>query len=110
MSTRFRLLTEADVRSVLTMDDLIETMTSALRRFSTGRVVQPVRPTIPIDEHSFFATMPAFVQKGQTSESAALGAKLVTVFGGNAARGLHSHLASIVLQDPETGALQALLD
>src|SRR3954469_7699255 len=112
---RFRLLTEADVRSVLTMDDLVETMTSALRRFSTGRVVQPVRPTIPIDEHSFFATMPAFVRgsdPGATAGAgdAALGAKLVTVFGGNAARGLHSHLASILLLDPRTGALLALLD
>ena len=106
MSIRFRLLTEADVRSVLSTDDLIETMTSALRRFSTGQVVQPVRPTIPIDDHSFFATMPAYVR----GEGPALGAKLVTVFGGNAARGLHSHLASIMLLDPETGALLALLD
>ena len=36
MSIPFRLLTEADVKSVLSMDDLIETMTSALRRFSSG--------------------------------------------------------------------------
>ena len=122
MSIRFRLLTEADVRSVLTMDDLIETMTSALHRFSTGRVVQPVRPTIPIADDSFFATMPAYVlgQSGGRSGSgpgltpkpgpAALGAKLVTVFGGNTALGLHSHLASIMLLNPETGALLALLD
>ena len=122
MSIRFRLLTEADVKSVLTMDDLIETMTSALHRFSTGRVVQPVRPTIPIADDSFFATMPAYVlgESGIRSGSdpdltpktgaAALGAKLVTVFGGNAARGLHSHLASIMLLNPETGALLALLD
>ncbi len=41
---------------------------------------------------------------------AALGAKLVTVFGANTAKGLTSHLASIVLMDPETGALLALLD
>jgi len=34
----------------------------------------------------------------------------VTVFGGNELKGLHSHLASIVLLDPETGALLALLD
>jgi alanine dehydrogenase len=34
----------------------------------------------------------------------------VTVFGGNAARNLHSHLATILLMDPETGALLALLD
>jgi ornithine cyclodeaminase len=32
------------------------------------------------------------------------------VFGGNAVKGMHSHLASIVLLDPETGALLALLD
>src|SRR5204862_597335 len=48
--------------------------------------------------------MPAYVPP----ES--LGAKLVTVFGSNAARGLPSHLASIVLLDHETGALRALLD
>ena len=122
MSIRFRLLTESDVTAVLTMDDLLETMTSALHRFSTGRVVQPVRPTIPIADDSFFATMPAYVlgESGIRSVSdpgltpkasaAALGAKLVTVFGGNAAQGLHSHLATIMLLNPETGALLALLD
>jgi len=104
------------------MEDLIEMMASALRRFSTGRVVQPVRPTIPIADDAFFATMPAFVRSADKGEGvanaggaglatgAALGAKLVTVFGNNAAIGLPSHLASILLLDPETGALQALLD
>jgi alanine dehydrogenase len=125
VSMRFRLLTEADVRAVLTMEDLIDTMSSALRRFSTGRVVQPVRPTIEIADDSFFATMPAYVRGDagvrpgsdpgltlidDSSHSAALGAKLVTVFGRNALRNLHSHLASILLLNPETGALLALLD
>jgi len=32
MPIRFRLLTEADVKAVLTMDDLIDTMSSALQR------------------------------------------------------------------------------
>src|SRR5438477_8789124 len=40
----------------------------------------------------------------------ALGEKLVTVFAGNATRDLHTHLATIVLLDPATGALVALLD
>ena len=120
MSIRFRLLTEADVKSVLTMDDLIETMGSALKAFSAGQVAQPVRTVIPIHgEHAFFGLMPAFVRAANsanfgeasaTTAKNALGAKLVTVFGSNAARGLPSHLASIVLLDPETGALQALLD
>jgi alanine dehydrogenase len=111
MSVRFRLLTEADVRSVLTMEDLIETMTSALERFSSGRVQQPVRTIIPVKEDAFVGVMPAFVSaSGGTSAPTALGAKLVTVFNGNHARGLDSHLASILLMDAETGALVALMD
>jgi thiomorpholine-carboxylate dehydrogenase len=131
--TRFRLLTEADVKAVLTMDDLLDVMASALQRFSTRQVEQPVRSVISVDgDTAFFGTMPAFVRAASQSDSggalrlarpepvegrarsgqagAALGAKLVTVFGANAARGLHTHLASIVLLDPETGALRALLD
>ncbi len=127
MSVHFRLLTEDDVKTVVTMDDLIDTMRSALERFSTGRVVQPVRTVIAVaGDHGLFAAMPAFVGGPGSHERAgtggagpqslppgpdqALGAKLVTVFGGNAARGLDSHLATIVLLDPETGALLALLD
>jgi len=94
---RFRLLTESDVKSVLTMDDLIETMASALQHFSTGRVTQPVRSVIPVSDDAFYATMPAFVRgdgapanfggaSPRMDTGAALGAKLVTVFGGNAAR------------------------
>jgi ornithine cyclodeaminase len=106
MAIRFRLLTEADVKSVLSMDDLVEAMSTALARFSTGRVEQPVRPVISVDgDHAFFATMPAFAKNPNV-----LGAKLVTVFGGNHDRGLPSHLASIVLLDPDTGALLALMD
>jgi alanine dehydrogenase len=133
MPIRFRLLNESDVRAVLTMDDLIETMSSALQRFSTGRVVQPVRSVVGINDHTFFGVMPAFVRgatdagatnfgeaglqhsvgatdAGTPNGGGALGAKLVTVFESNTARGLPTHLASIALLDPDTGALLALLD
>jgi alanine dehydrogenase len=112
MSIRFRLLTEADVKAVLTMDDLIETMAGALRAFSAKDAVQPVRTIISVGGgDAFFGSMPAFVRAGHAASSrAALGEKLVTVFGANHAKGLPSHLASIVLLDPETGALLALLD
>ncbi len=108
MAVQFRLLTEDDVKRVLSMADLIDTMTAALRAFSTGAVVQPVRSVIPVGgEHAFLGTMPAYVRE---PGAGALGAKLVTVFAQNPARGLPSHLASIVLLDPETGALRAILD
>ena len=121
MPVTFRLLTEADVKSVLSMDDLIETMGSALQRFSSGQVTQPVRTVIPVEDDAFAGFMPAFVKSSREAggsspggtgraDGCSLGAKIVTVFGGNHARGLDSHLASIVLMDPETGALRALLD
>jgi ornithine cyclodeaminase len=98
------LLSEQDVRIVLTMDDLIETMETALAAFARGTVVQPLRAVVPTGA-GLLASMPAFV-----SSPPALGTKLVTVFNGNAASGLHSHLATIVLLDPDTGELLAVMD
>jgi ornithine cyclodeaminase len=113
------ILTEADVRAVLPMSDLISTMESALAKFSAGEVLQPLRTVLQIQARTqepntprtkdqgpaFFALMPAY-----QPDPPALGAKLVTVFNANAARGLPTHLATIILLDPETGALAALLE
>jgi alanine dehydrogenase len=100
------LLTEAVVRELLSMPDLIAAMEAALAAFSAGTVVQPVRTVLEVGEHhAFFGLMPAYVPSAP-----ALGAKLVTVYHSNLERGLPSHLASIVLLDPATGALEALVD
>jgi ornithine cyclodeaminase len=87
------------------MSDLITAMEGALAAFSAGRVVQPVRPVVEMGDSAFFAAMPGFVR-----DPAVLGAKLVAVIGANQARGLPTHQASILLLDPETGALLALMD
>jgi ornithine cyclodeaminase/alanine dehydrogenase-like protein (mu-crystallin family) len=103
---RFLLLTEQHVRSVLPMSDLIASMESALARFSAGDVQQPVRTVLQVGtQNAFVGLMPAY-----DPHPPAMGAKIVTVFGGNADRGLPTHLATIMLLDPETGALQALMD
>jgi alanine dehydrogenase len=100
------LLTEADVRALVTMPDLIAAMETALAAFSAGTVVQPVRTVLEVGEHkSFFALMPSYVRS-----TPALGAKLVTVYESNTALGLPTHLATIVMLDPETGALSAIVD
>jgi ornithine cyclodeaminase/alanine dehydrogenase-like protein (mu-crystallin family) len=100
------VLSEADVRSLLTMDDLIGAMETALIAYSGGRVQQPLRTVLEVGARkAFFGLMPAFVP-----HPPALGAKLVTVYGSNLALGLPSHMATIVLLDPATGELLALLD
>src|SRR6478752_2776814 len=100
------LLSEADVRAVLTIPDLIEAMQAALIEFSSGAADQPLRTVLQVGEaKAFFGVMPASVPG-----RGALGTKLVTVYESNAARGLPSHLATIVLLDPATGALRAIVD
>jgi ornithine cyclodeaminase/alanine dehydrogenase-like protein (mu-crystallin family) len=98
-------LAEQDVRAVLSLPELIDAMESALVAFSTGKVDQPVRTAIEVHDRTFFASMPAY-----DGAHGILGAKLVTVFPENAARGLHTHLAAISLFDAKTGELTAVMD
>lgn len=100
------LLTDSDVRKLLPIAGLADVMERALASFSSGQVNQPVRASMHVDKHqAFFGVMPAYL-----NTPPALGAKLVTVFSGNAARGLPALYATIVLLDPETGALAAIMD
>jgi alanine dehydrogenase len=101
-----KLLTEADVRAALKMPALIDAMEGALAAFSAGRVTQPVRTVLEVGaEKNYFGVMPASVD-----DERAVGAKLVTVYHGNHARGLASHQATIILLNHATGELVALLD
>jgi alanine dehydrogenase len=100
------VLTEPDVRALVSMDDLIEAMARALAAFSAGDVVQPLRSVLPVGQPGrFLGVMPAWVPG-----ASALGAKLVTVFPDNLARRLPTHRATIVLIDPDSGELLAVMD
>jgi alanine dehydrogenase len=106
VSAATQFLDESFVRAHLRMADLIEAMQRALVEFSAGRVEQPVRTVLPFAEkRSFFGVMPCYVPS-----LPALGAKLVTVVPGNATRGMDTHQAVIVMLDPVTGVVQAVLD
>lgn len=97
-------LDENTVRAHLKWDALIAAMASALIDFSAGRVQQPVRRLLKVEPHDgYFAVMPA-------AGADTVGAKLVTFYPSNAARGLPTHLAVILLFAPETGEALALLD
>lgn len=97
-------LEEDQVRERLRLEELIPAIEQALTAYSTGRVRQPLRTILAIEEHhAFFATMPAVYED-------ILGAKLVCVFPGNAARGLHTHLAMIQLFRADTGEPLAMMD
>ncbi len=119
MAQHFRLINEQQVRSLLPMTDLIAAMESALAKFSAREVLQPVRSVLTVGPtKAYFGLMPAYIpapargprDADSASWGGSLGAKLVTVFGDNHKKHLPSHLATIMLLDPETGALLAMMD
>ena len=86
------------------MADLIPAMERALIDFSAGKVKQPVRQVIPVDPPGgFYGIMPALTPDG-------LGQKIVTFYPPNAEKGIPTHMALIVLNDPQTGAPLAVMD
>jgi ornithine cyclodeaminase/alanine dehydrogenase-like protein (mu-crystallin family) len=96
-------LDEEQVRQHLRMADLIPAMEKALIDFSAGKVIQPVRSVIAVDPPGgFFGLMPALTE--------GLGVKIVTFYPPNAKRGIPTHMATIFLVDPETGAPLAMMD
>jgi ornithine cyclodeaminase/alanine dehydrogenase-like protein (mu-crystallin family) len=97
-------LNEEQVRKHLRMSDLIPAMEKALIEFSAGKVTQPVRSVIKVDPPGgFLGIMPALTPEG-------LGLKAVTFYPSNADRGIPTHMATIFLVDPETGAPLAVMD
>lgn len=98
------ILSEADVRSVLDMDDLIEAVERAMVSLSAGDVSLPPRAGAVVAERAaILAAMPAYLPS-----SDALTTKLVSVFPQNLDR--PTHQAIICCFDPATGTPAAVLD
>jgi len=97
-------LDEQAVRSVLRWDRLIAAMETALTAFSGGRVIQPTRNMITIEEGKrYLGIMPAVAED-------AMGLKLVSFYPGNAGTAVPTHLAMILLFRPDTGEPLAVMD
>jgi len=100
------VLNRQEVESLLDLDRLVEALGPAMVELSAGRVSMPARVVAQVREHGgLLAAMPAFLGSAQV-----LSAKLVSVFPQNAARGLPSHQAVILVFDPRTGSPRAMMD
>jgi ornithine cyclodeaminase/alanine dehydrogenase len=102
------LLTRSDVERVLTMKDAIEAVEEGFRQLALGNVLMPQRTAIRIaDRHGLHLGMPAYIG----GEGEALALKAVTVYPDNpATHGLPTTIGTLLLHDPRTGALRAIMD
>jgi thiomorpholine-carboxylate dehydrogenase len=97
-------LDEADVRAALHWDELIAAMEQALAAFSAGRVLQPVRTMLTIEEgQRYMGLMPAVAPE-------AMGLKLFSLYPINADTGVPTVMALVLLLRTDTGEPLAVLD
>ena len=99
-----QVISHEQVESVLRMEDLIPLMRETMIDFSRGKIEQPPRRILSVENHSgYFGSMPAVSEQ-------AVGAKLVSFYPANDSRKLPTHMAKIVLFKPETGEPLAIID
>ncbi len=103
---KLRILSGSDVRQAITMAEAIDAVQAAYVQLSTGQAIVPLRTPVPVaSRQAVTLFMPAYL-----GSSDALGAKIVSVFPGNPARGLPTIHAVVIVVDAETGRPVALMD
>lgn len=99
-----RILNGDDVRAALTMPDAIAAVKHGFMALSLGRAQMPVRALLPT-AGGVTLTMPAYLHGAPICT-----VKIVSVCGGNAAKGLPVVNGSVMVLDAETGLPRAILD
>lgn len=94
-----RIIDREEVARRLTYEVCIPIVREAMIAFSRGTTRQLLRSIIPLGEGRMFGIMP-----GAMGEGATFGAKLISIFPENFAKGQQSHQGLVVLFDPNTGA------
>lgn len=103
---KLRILSSSDVRQAVTMAEAIQAVKEAYIQLSAGQAVVPLRTPVPVEKRNGVTLfMPAYL-----AQSDALGAKIVSVFPGNLARGLPLIHALVIVVDAETGCPIAIMD
>jgi ornithine cyclodeaminase/alanine dehydrogenase-like protein (mu-crystallin family) len=94
-----RFIDRDEVARRLTYPKCIPLVRDAMIAFSRGETKQLLRSILPLSEGRLFGVMP-----GALGPHAPFGAKLISVFHDNSARGIQSHQGLILLFDPDSGA------
>jgi ornithine cyclodeaminase/alanine dehydrogenase-like protein (mu-crystallin family) len=98
-------LSEREVTRFLPIDDVLTALEEAFAAQAQDAIRMPLR-TIAPGSGGLLGAMPASIMRSPK----ALGAKLVTVFHDNAARGMPTHQALIALFDAASGQPLAIMD
>lgn len=100
------ILNRDDMKNIFTMRDAIDADKEALRIFSQGKSVVPLRTNINVPKYEGQCLfMPGYVEELDTA-----GAKIVSVFPHNIEKGKTSVPSKMILISGETGEVCAMMD
>jgi alanine dehydrogenase len=100
------ILSDRDIAGLLTMGEAIDAVEGAFAQLYRGKVVMPTRSTIMLPEYNgSISFMPSYLE-----ESKAQATKIISIYPDNPKRGLPTTAAWIVVNDPETGQVEAFMD
>lgn len=108
MEHKTLIIGEETVKKYLTVDDVIEICEKTWRWYGEGKVVMPNKITTDMSGQGaagWFNAMPAYIAPMDTA-----GLKLVGGYDANKALGLPYIKANVILTDPYTGLLKAVVN
>ncbi|MCK4437960.1 ornithine cyclodeaminase family protein, partial [Candidatus Bathyarchaeota archaeon] len=100
------ILSDGDVAKLLDMGEVIDTVEEAFREYAEGNVVMPTRSTIMVPKYNgSISFMPSYLT-GVDAQAT----KIISIYPDNGEKGLPTTAAWIVVNDPETGMIEAFMD
>lgn len=109
------LLTRSDIETALPMAECIASQEQAFREHGQGTAHTPHRLGLKVaGQEGFYIAMPSHLEQmplGESTQSGAMAVKVLTFYPDNPARlGLPGITATVLLHDPNTGALLAIME
>ena len=100
------VLSRSVLEKILSMKDVIDAVEAAFKELEKGTAILPQRATITLTEKAgWIGVMPAYL-----GEMGSLSTKIVTVFERNREKNLPTIMATVILNDPETGSPLAIME
>ncbi|WP_174591588.1 alanine dehydrogenase [Methanocella conradii] len=100
-----RLITDDEARQLLSMREAVEAVEHAFAEYALGRTRMPGKIYLDIEGYGDFRAMPAYLPSLNMA-----GIKWVNVHPDNPSKGLPTVMATLLLNDPQTGKLMCIIN
>ena len=112
MTTETLLLSQSEISSLLTPEDILHTAEDVLRAHAEGHVLMPAKISLDLGDEDRWPNMNAFINAmpAYLGSLEVAGIKWAGGFWDNRLRRLPSVMAIIVLTNPATGSCLAIMD